>query len=71
MAKILGTPRRRDRSVEWMTTVLTERFVTAAGNPLYCRTCHLENLGQPGFEQKVILTDHLPALPASAPATDG
>lgn len=70
IAKILGEPRRRDRSVEWMTTVLSERFETALGTPLYCRTCHLENLGQAGFAKTVILTDHLPAR-APATGTDG
>jgi hypothetical protein len=71
VAKILGEPRRQGRSVEWMTTVLSERFETSQGTPLYCRTCHLENLGQPGFAKTVILTDHLPARAPPASSTDG
>lgn len=71
VAKILGSPRRQGRSVEWMTTVLVERFETATGSPLYCRTCHLDNLGRPGFQKEVILTDHLPAHAAPLPGTDG
>jgi hypothetical protein len=71
VAKILGSPRRRDWSVEWMTTVLAERFETAAGGPLYCRACHLENVGQPGFAKAVILTDHLPAHTSPPGGTDG
>jgi hypothetical protein len=71
VAKILGAPRRHDQSVEWMTTVLSERFETAEGTPLYCRTCHLENVGQPGFLKAVILTDHLPARAPPPPGTDG
>jgi hypothetical protein len=71
VAKILGEPRHQGRSVEWMTTVLSERFETALGTPLYCRTCHLENLGQAGFAKTVILTEHLPARAPPATGTDG
>jgi hypothetical protein len=71
VAKILGAPRRQDRSVEWMTTFLSERFETASGTPLYCRTCHLENVGQTGFLKAVILTDHLPARASPPAGTDG
>jgi hypothetical protein len=71
VAKILGEPRRQGRSVEWMTTILSERFETSQGSPLYCRTCHLENLGQPGFARTVILTDQLPARAPPPAGTDG
>jgi hypothetical protein len=71
VAKILGEPRRHDRSVEWMTTVLSERFETSQGTPLYCRTCHLENLGQPGFARTVIFTDHVPPRAPPVSGTDG
>lgn len=62
-AKILGAPRTRQRAVEWMTVRLVERFAAAAGGPLYCATCHVRRLGDPGFDGRVILTDHLPPLP--------
>jgi hypothetical protein len=70
VARVLGSPRRHAASVEWMTTVLVERFETAAGEPLYCRTCHLENVGLTGFTKAVIFTDHLPPRAISAPGHD-
>jgi hypothetical protein len=70
VAKILGSPRRQDRSVEWMTSVLVERFETAGGDPLYCRNCHIGTLGTPDFIGQVILTDHLPARGSHAPGSD-
>ena len=54
-----------------MTTVLAERFESTTGAPLYCRTCHLENVGQPGFAKTVILTDNLPAHASPPGGTDG
>jgi len=65
-AKILGSPRSRQRAVEWMTAGLVERFETAGGAPLYCVNCHNRPLGSPGFDGRVILTGHLPPLPPSA-----
>jgi len=72
-AKILGTPRSRQRAVEWMTVRLVERFDTSAGGPLYCASCHVRRLGDPGFDPHVIFTEHLPArpVPVTAPATAG
>ena len=66
-AKILGAPRSRQRAVEWMTVRLVERFEAAAGGPLYCATCHVRRLGDPGFDGRVILTEHLPPLPPPPP----
>lgn len=67
-AKILGEPRDRARAVEWMTTVLVEKFETADGKPLRCKDCHQENLGHPGFQRKIILTERLPKVtPRSVP----
>jgi hypothetical protein len=62
-AKILGEPRSRTRAVEWMTATLVERFDAADGGRLYCKTCHVGQLGDAGFQPRVILTDHLPPLP--------
>jgi hypothetical protein len=70
-AKILGAPRSRQRAVEWMTVSLVERFDAAAGGPLYCKTCHVGQLGTPAFQGHVILTDHLPPLPAQEPTASG
>ena len=64
-AKILGEPRSRTRAVEWMTATLVERFDAADGGRLYCKTCHVGQLGDAGFQPRVILTDHLPPLPPS------
>jgi hypothetical protein len=60
-AKILGVPRRQGFVIEWMTTHLTERFERASdqGN-LLCKDCHRGNLGSPGFQRRIILSDHLP-----------
>lgn len=65
-AKILGSPRSRQRAVEWMTTRLVERFDTAEGKPLYCKTCHGETLGKPGFREHIILAS--PFAPAPVPS---
>jgi hypothetical protein len=62
-AKILGAPRSRQRAVEWMNTVLVERFDAAAGGRLFCNTCHVGQLGSAAFQGRVMLTDHLPPLP--------
>jgi hypothetical protein len=70
-AKILGHPRRREQSVEWMTAFLVERFETHAGHPLYCRTCHVAGLGEPGFVRQVIMTEHLPPITDPKPPSDG
>lgn len=67
-AKFLGSPRRRDWTIEWMTLELGERFEAAGGGPLYCKTCHVGDLGSPAFQPRVILTDHLPQKPISAAA---
>jgi hypothetical protein len=64
-AQILGAPRSRQRAVEWMNTVLVERFDAAAGGRLFCTTCHVGQLGSPAFQGRVIQTDHLPPLPPS------
>lgn len=59
-AKILGWPRNRRWAIEWMTTQLVADFQTAQGKALHCKSCHGANIGSPGFEPRVILTDHLP-----------
>ncbi|HEV8547950.1 MAG TPA: hypothetical protein VGQ57_02960, partial [Polyangiaceae bacterium] len=60
-AKLLGSPRDKRLAVEWMTTRLVERFDTADKRPLYCKTCHVENLGSPGFRAHLLLTELMPA----------
>jgi hypothetical protein len=69
-AKILGDPRSRSWAIEWMSTHLVERFDTAQGDPLRCTMCHVGNVGSPGWDPKVILTDHLPPKPPSATPSD-
>jgi hypothetical protein len=68
-AKILGDPRSRSWAIEWMSTHLVERFDTAQGDPLRCTMCHVGNVGTPGWNPKVILTDHLPPKPPSPAPT--
>lgn len=65
-AKLLGSPRRRDFAIEWMTTHLTSDFETRAGKPPKCKDCHGGDLGSPTFRTKIILGDlsGLPAPPA-------
>ncbi len=64
-AKILGSPRRIDWTVEWMTTHLTNDFQRSADHGvLRCKDCHHANLGSPEFQRRIILTDHLPPRPA-------
>ncbi len=67
--KMLGEPRSRTASVEWMTTVLAERFESASGEPLYCRSCHVGGLGEPSFARTVIGSEHVPLPPGPAPAS--
>ena len=72
IVKILGQPRDVKKAMEWMNVVMVNRFVTLDGQKLKCKTCHQDKVGSPGFERKVILTDHLPPHPhdaASAPPT--
>jgi hypothetical protein len=49
-----------------MTTHLVEKFDTARGEALRCKTCHQGNLGTKEWNSKVILTDHLPPIPEHA-----
>ena len=63
-AKILGDPRSRSWAIEWMSTHLAEKFDTVQGDPLRCKTCHAGNVGSKEWNPKVILTDHLPPVPA-------
>jgi hypothetical protein len=55
-----------------MTTHLVEKFDTARGEALRCKTRHQGNLGTKEWNSKVILTDHLPSIPehAGIAATD-
>jgi hypothetical protein len=69
-AKFLGSPRRRDFAIDWMTTHLAEDFSTRAGKPPKCKDCHGGDLGSAEFRTKIILTElsGLPAPQAPAPA---
>ncbi len=63
----LGTPRDIPYAVEWMTTVMTSRFVLPDGSTPRCTSCHGANYGMPGFKKQLILTE----LPfAGAPSPD-
>lgn len=62
VAKILGTPRDEVYAHEWMSLVMTTKFVVrATGEKLKCKHCHVGNYKTPEWQAKVILTDHLPA----------
>ncbi len=62
VAKILGNPRNQELAHEWMSLVMTSKFVVAAtGEKLRCKHCHVGNYKSPEWQAKVILTDHLPA----------
>jgi len=62
IAKILGTPRDTTFAHEWMSLVMTKKFVVAAtGEKLKCKHCHVGNIGTPEWHPKVISTDHIPA----------
>ena len=62
VAKILGTPRDEVYAHEWMSLVMTTKFVVAAtGEKLKCKHCHVGNYKTPEWQAKVILTDHIPA----------
>lgn len=62
LAKILGNPRDETRAHEWMSLVMTTKFVVAAtGEKLKCKHCHVGNYKTPEWHPKVILTDHIPA----------
>ncbi|HVY49420.1 MAG TPA: hypothetical protein VHB21_26190, partial [Minicystis sp.] len=63
VAKIFGYPRSREKAMEWMNLVMVNKFVTLSGDKLKCKYCHEANVGSPGFDAKVILTDHLPPHP--------
>jgi hypothetical protein len=69
-AKFLGSPRRRDFAIDWMTTHLVEDFSTRAGKPPKCKDCHGGDLGSAEFRTKIILGE-LPGLPAPAPPAAG
>jgi hypothetical protein len=49
-----------------MTTHMVEKFDSARGEALRCKTCHGGNLGSKEWRSKVILTDHLPPIPEHA-----
>jgi hypothetical protein len=59
-AKLLGDPRDPAAAAEWMAVHLTSKLETNDKNPLRCKSCHGANLGEPGFQRKIILTDRLP-----------
>ncbi len=62
-AKFLGTPRDIPWTVEWMTTVMTNRFVLENGEKLKCKHCHGAAWGQKGFLKEVIgKTEQVPHL---------
>lgn len=63
VAKILGSPRSESRALEWMTSVLTERFESVDDQPLRCKSCHGANWGSPEFQRKLLLSDALAKLP--------
>ncbi|MGC4094158.1 MAG: hypothetical protein QM756_40855 [Polyangiaceae bacterium] len=63
VAKLLGAPRSEPRALEWMTSFLSEEFITRDAQPLRCKTCHGANWGSPDFRRKLLLTDALTALP--------
>jgi hypothetical protein len=59
--KILKSPRDTTYAHEWMSLVMTTKFVVAAtGEKLKCKHCHVGNYGTPEWQAKVILTDHIP-----------
>jgi hypothetical protein len=66
VVKILGQPRDVKKAMEWMNIVMVNRFVTLDGQKLKCKTCHQASVGSPGFEKKIILTNHLPPHPSGA-----
>ena len=62
VVKILGEPRDVRAANEWMSLVMTKKFVVAkTGEKLKCTHCHVGTLGSPAWQDKVILTDHIPA----------
>lgn len=62
VAKILGEPRDELHAQEWMSLVMTTKFVVAStGEKLKCKHCHVGNLKTPQWSSQVILTDHIPA----------
>jgi hypothetical protein len=68
-AKFLGSPRRRDFAIDWMTTHLVEDFSTRAGKPPKCKDCHGGDLGSAEFRTKIILGElsGLPVPPDPVP----
>jgi len=53
-AKFLGEPRDIGWTVEWMTTVMTNRFVLENGEKLKCKHCHGATWGSKEFLKQVI-----------------
>lgn len=69
LAKILGQPRDPLKAHEWMSLVMTKKFVVAAtGEKLKCKHCHVGNYSTAEWQAKVILTDHIPLPPTPTPA---
>jgi hypothetical protein len=68
VGKIFGQPRDVRKAMEWMNVVMVNRFVTLDGQKLKCKFCHQDKVGSPGFDKKVILTNHLPPHPPVAGA---
>ena len=61
VVKILGEPRDRERAQDWMSDVMTVKFVVAkTGERLKCKHCHVGSPRTPEWQDKVILTDHIP-----------
>jgi cytochrome c len=61
VAKILGSPRDRDKANEWMTLTLVTKFFAADGSKLRCKSCHVGTPGTPEYRPVVILqTAQLP-----------
>ncbi len=68
-AKFLGEPRDIAFTVEWMTTVMTNRFVLANGDKLKCKHCHGATWGSPDFKKEVIgKTEQVPHVDLPPPA---
>ncbi len=61
LVKFLGSPRDPVKAQEWMSMVMVNKFVTAKGEKLKCKSCHVDNFTKPGFQAKVILkTEQIP-----------
>lgn len=70
-AKFLGQPRDIAWTVEWMTTVMTNRFVLQNGDKLKCKHCHGASWGSKDFKKEVIgKTEQVPHIDLPPPAAE-